>query len=260
VSEAEFLTFAHGLADIAAATTLALFRTNLAVERKRAGVVDAIAIVTEADREAEAAMRAAIRATYPGHGILGEEHGHENEGADFTWVLDPIDGTKAFVSGFPTWGTLIGLRNRERPILGLMDQPFTGERFVGTREGAYLGERRLAARACSTLTSAVLSATALDMFGEGWERRAFDALWAAAGLRRLGGDCYAYGMLAMGFIDLVVEADLAPWDIQALIPIVEGAGGIVTTWDGGAADAGGLVIAAGDRRAHAQALAILGHR
>ncbi|MEX2650321.1 MAG: histidinol-phosphatase [Alphaproteobacteria bacterium] len=253
----ELLDFAHRLADVAGATTRPLFRTALEVTRKRLDVVDAIAIVTEADHAAEAAMRALIRARYPEHGILGEEQGHENPEAELTWVLDPIDGTKAFVTGFPTWGTLIALRDWHSPILGIMDQPFTGERFVGTGEAAFLGDRRLATRACERLGAAVLSTTALDMFGAGAARAAFDALWARCGLRRLGGDCYAYAMLAHGFIDLVVEADLAPWDIQALIPIIEGAGGVVTTWDGGPADAGGQVIAAGDARAHAAALKIL---
>jgi len=250
------MAFAHRLADVAAEAIRPLFRTNLALDRKHQGI-DATAIVTQADHAAEEAMRRLILETYPDHGILGEERGRENEGARLTWVLDPIDGTKAFVTGFPTWGTLIALNDGGRPVLGVCNQPHTGERFAGDARGTTLNGRRLATRPCPALAGATLAATSFEMFGEGAKREAFATLYRQAGLRRLGGDCYAYCMLAHGLIDIVVEADLAPWDIQALIPIVEGAGGVVTGWDGGPAAAGGCVVACGDRRLHAEVLPVL---
>ncbi|MDE0392459.1 MAG: histidinol-phosphatase [Rhodospirillales bacterium] len=250
----EHLPLAHRLADASGAVILHYFRQALAIEDKE--YIDGYSPVTVADREAEAAIRALIEEACPDHGILGEEHGHERPDARFTWVIDPIDGTKAFISGMTTWGTLIALQDRGTGIIGVLDQPFLGERFVGHGEGAWLGERKLATRACPELSGATLYATEPDMFSP-TERAAFDALAARVRLRRFGADCYAYGMLAAGFIDLVVEASMNLWDIAALIPIVEGAGGIVTGWDGAPMGADGRTLAVGDPRLHAPALEIL---
>ena len=248
------LDLAHRLADASGAVILRYFRQALAVEDK--DHIDGFSPVTAADREAEAAIRALIEESCPHHGILGEEYGHERPEARFTWVIDPIDGTKAFISGMTTWGTLIALQDRGRGIIGVLNQPYLGERFVGHGEGAYLGERRLRTRPCDDLGAAVLYATEPDMFSP-VERPAFDSLAGRVRLRRFGADCYAYGMLAAGFIDLVVEASMNIWDIAALIPIIEGAGGRVTSWDGGPVGPDGRVLAVGDPRLHAAALEVL---
>jgi myo-inositol-1(or 4)-monophosphatase len=250
----DHLALAHRLADASGAVILRYFREHLAVEDKER--VPGFSPVTVADREAEAAIRALINETYPAHGILGEEHGHENPEADYTWVIDPIDGTKAFIAGMPTWGTLIALRDRTETIIGMLDQPFLGERFVGDPHGAYLGTRKLAARSCADLGSACLFATDLEMFTPD-ERAAFESLSVQVGYRRFGADCYAYAMLAMGFVDLVVESSMNPWDFAALIPIVEGAGGRVTSWNGGEIGDSGQILAVGDPALQDAALDIL---
>ena len=252
----DYLSLAHRLADASGPIIMRHFRQALAIEDK--DHIAGYSPVTVADRESEAAIRALINESCPDHGILGEEHGHERPDARFTWVIDPIDGTKAFISGMTTWGTLIALQDRGRGIIGVLDQPYLRERFVGHGEGAYLGDRRLAVRACPDLAAATLYATEPNMFDPA-ELAAFDVLAARVRLRRFGADCYAYGMLAAGFIDLVVEASMNLWDIAALIPIVQGAGGLVTSWSGGPVGADGQVLAVGDRRLHAPALEILNH-
>lgn len=257
----ELLEFAHRLADAAALVTLEYFRTPIAVDNKRAGGFDP---VTAADRGAEDAIRRLIEERHPEHGILGEEAGHKRGRSDLTWVIDPIDGTRAFITGSPLWGTLIALNDGERAVIGLLDQPFLKERFWGVslptwRESGLVspkGHQALTTRACARLEDAMLSSTTIEMFQSG-ERRAFEHLMGRARLTRFGGDCYQYGLLAHGFMDLVVETSLAPYDIQALIPIIEGAGGAVTDWQGRAADQGGSIVAAGDPRAHALALEAL---
>lgn len=250
----EILAFAHELADAAGPVIRRYFRTGLNVAHK-AGGAD-FDPVTAADREAEDAMRRLVRQRYPHHAVVGEEGGTDGPGPE-TWVLDPIDGTRSFIAGFPTWGTLIAYNDGTRPRIGIMDQPVIGERFVGHPEGAYLGDRALAVRPCAELSDAVLFATTPDMFVAEEERSGFARLEQKVKLRRFGGDCYAYCMLAAGFVDLVVEATLAPYDIQALIPIIEGAGGLVTTWDGAPPYDGGRIIAAGDKRVHEKAKAVL---
>jgi myo-inositol-1(or 4)-monophosphatase len=251
---AAMLAFAHRLADAAAAVTLPYFRSGITAEHKP-GPAD-FDPVTVADRETEEAMRALIRDTYPDHAILGEEGGGK-AGPGSTWVLDPIDGTRSFISGFPTWGTLIAYNEGAEPIVGLMDQPFTGERYHGSPAGAFLGDKRLHVRPCRSLAEATLYATTPDMFASPEEKAAFARLETHVKLRRFGGDCYAYCMLAAGFVDLVVEASMAPYDIQALIPIVEAAGGIVTDWQGQSAAQGGRILAAGNRALHDAAMAVL---
>jgi myo-inositol-1(or 4)-monophosphatase len=228
----------------------------VAEDKSRGGAFDP---VTEADRAAEVAMRQLIKRSFPTHGIIGEEFGAEREDADYVWVLDPIDGTRAFIAGLPTWGTLIGLNRAGRPVFGMMHQPFTGERFFGDGGSATFrgpgGERRLHTRRCASLGDAVMATTSPKLFS-GNALRAYDRVESVARLARYGCDCYAYCMLAGGHIDLVVEAGLKPYDIAALIPII---GGVVTTWDGGPAANGGAIVAAGDRRVHAAALELLSH-
>lgn len=254
----ELIAFACGLADAAGAAILPFFRAGIAVENKRTEAFDP---VTEADRQAERVIRQQIEKTYPTHRIQGEEFGAGGGKSDLCWYIDPIDGTRAFVTGSPMWGVLIGLHDGRAPVLGIMDQPFTGERFIGSRFGAYLwhkgGTQQLQTRACADLAQAVVTTTHPDLFGTTAERDAYLAVADQCMLNRYGGDCYAYAMLAHGLTDLVIESGLNSYDIQALIPIVTAAGGIVTAWDGGPADQGGRIIAAGDSRVHAQACQML---
>lgn len=255
----EYLAFAGTLADAAAGVVRPLFRAGVVVDDKSRD--QGYDPVTVADREAEAAMRSLIRTHCPSHGIFGEEHGRETGSSPLTWVLDPIDGTRAFITGMPLWGTLIALNDGHRPVLGIMDQPYTGERFIGSRLGGILsardGTHTLEVRPCAALEDATLLCTHPGIFDCTIELPAFRALEGRVKLTRYGGDCYAYCMLAHGFADLVVEAGLQPYDIQALIPIIEAAGGIVTDWTGGPAWNGGQVLAAGDHRLHALALQVL---
>ena len=262
----DFAAFVEKLADVAADTILPFFRTALFAEDKNAGGM--FDPVTEADRAAEVAMRHLIQATFPEHGVIGEEFGSVQSEAEYVWVLDPIDGTKSFISGLPMWGTLIGLMHRGRPVYGMMSQPFTRERYCGDGkrsrwrglalprgEGAN-GEwthRTLHVRACPSLAQATLMTTSPLLFNDE-DRAAYHRAEKGARLARYGGDCYAYCMLASGFIDLIVEANLKPYDIVALVPIIEGAGGIVTNWEGGEAANGGRILAAGDRRVHEEAM------
>lgn len=254
----DFAQFVNELATLSGQAILPFFRTSIAPDDKsRGGMFDP---VTEADRAGEAAMRQLIRRTFPTHGIVGEEFGNEREDAEYVWVLDPIDGTRAFISGLPTWGTLIGLTRTGHPAFGMMHQPFTGERFFGDGGSTTFrgpgGERRLMTRRCASLKDATLSTTSPKLFA-GEDLRAYDRVESVVKLARYGYDCYAYCMLAAGHIDLVIETGLKPYDIVALIPIIEGAGGVVTTWDGGSAAQGGAVVAAGDRRLHASVLELL---
>jgi histidinol-phosphatase len=249
---------AHALANRAAAVILPRFRTAMVAADKGGAVFDP---VTEADREAERAMRELLGKRCPDHGILGEEMGAENLDAEFCWILDPIDGTRSFLIGQPLWGTLIGLVQDGRPLLGMVDQPFLGERFwsVGG-EATYQRaktEAPMRTRRCAEMSAAMLASTSPDMFVESGERERFDRLSHAARLRRFGGDCYNYCLLALGHLDLVVEAGLKPYDILPLIPIVEAAGGIVTTWAGGDPRQGGRILAAGDPALHAKAVEML---
>lgn len=251
---ADHLALAHALADAAGTVARRYFRQKIAIDAK-----PDLTPVTIADREAEAAMRGLIAATFPAHGIIGEEEGRVRADAEFVWVLDPIDGTKNFISGIPLFGTLIGLAHRGRPILGVIDQPVLRERWVGAAgQDSTLNGARVRSRACAALADATLYSTSPDMFA-GADAARFQCLRQAVRLARFGADCYAYAQLATGFIDLVVERDLKPYDYCALVPVIEGAGGTVTDWDGRALDLGsdGRVIACGDRRLAAPARALL---
>jgi myo-inositol-1(or 4)-monophosphatase len=254
----DFAAFVDQLATVSGETILPFFRTSLAVENKtHNGSFDP---VTAADRAAEMAMRTLIRRSFPEHGIVGEEYGDENAEAEYVWVLDPIDGTKSFISGMPIWGTLIALTRFGEPVFGMMHQPFMGERFSGDGGGAQYrgraGKRQLRTRPCAKLEDAVVYTTSPRLMKDA-DRTAFGKVEEAARLSRYGGDCYAYCMLAAGHIDAVIETELKPHDVMALIPIVTGAGGIMTTWDNGPPQAGGRIVAAGDKRVHAAALAKL---
>lgn len=256
---ARFLDFAGRLADAAGPAILPHFRAAIAVDDKgAAGHYDP---VTEADRGAEAAMRALIREQFPEHSVFGEEHGYEAGASPLTWVLDPLDGTRSFITGMLHWGTLIALWDGARPLLGVVHQPYTGERFTGSRLGAVFsdraGSRALRSRRATGLSAAVLYTTHPALLAAGAERAAFQALSERVRLTRYGGDCYNYCMLAHGLVDLVVEAGLAPYDIMPLVPLIEAAGGVVTDWEGGPAWFGGRVLAAGDPALHREALEVL---
>ena len=249
-----FLALALRLADAAGAEIRPHFRKPLAIEDKAD-----LTPVTVADRAAEAVMRELIEARFPEHGILGEEFGAVREDAEFVWVLDPIDGTKSFISGVPLFGTLIALTRVRHSILGVIDQPISRERWVGaTGRPTTLNGAAIRCRGCPTLDGATLFATTPDMF-KGEDAASFARVSAAVKLTRFGADCYAYGLVATGFVDLVLEASLKPYDFCAMVPIVEGAGGLATDWRGESLDlaSDGRILVAGDRRAHQAALGLL---
>lgn len=254
--------FAHELADTAGAVILPFFRRRIEITNKSSG--DLYDPVTEADRGAERALRALIEKNYPDDSILGEEYGAKAGHSGFRWVLDPVDGTRAFIAGQPLWGTLISLEQDGVPVMGVLDQPFLRERFVGFGRTAELrnddGVTKLNVRACAALTDAVICTTHPFLHFKDEERAQYFRVEKAARLSRYGGDCYAYALIALGFVDLVIETELKRWDVSALVPIVEGAGGIVTNWQGGRISDGGSIIAAGDVRVHAEALKILNAR
>ncbi|WP_246476335.1 histidinol-phosphatase [Roseibium litorale] len=245
-----FAPFLERLAEEARAAIMPHFRSAFSVENKQEGGFDPVTI---ADRAGETAMRKLINAEYPGHGILGEEHGSENLDAEHVWVLDPIDGTRAFITGLPTWGTLIGLTTNGKPSLGMMAQPYVGEFYAGDCKSAWyqgpLGAKTLKTRSCAYLTEAVMFTTTPFLF-KGAERTAYDAVERETRLARYGTDCYGYCMVAAGQADLVVESGLQPYDVVALAPIIEGAGGVMTTWTGGSPANGGQIVASGDPRLH----------
>ena len=254
---AELWAVAERLADAARVETLAHFRApGLGVESKGR----AFDPVTEADRAAEAAMRAILAELRPDDGILGEEEGPRTSQSGLTWVLDPIDGTRGFMSGTPTWGVLIALRDEAGAFLGIVDQPYIGERFRGGPGRAEVegpqGRSALKVRDCAALSEATLFTTFPEV-GTDDERAAFARVAGEVRLTRYGCDCYAYALLAAGQIDLVIEAGLQPFDIAAPLAVVEAAGGIVTDWQGGPAQEGGQVIAASDARVHRAALELL---
>ena len=247
------LALAEQLADVARRIVLEHFRAPLSVEHKGDG-----SPVTIADRDIETHMRRMIRAAFPGHAVQGEEFAAEG-GGEFTWVLDPIDGTKSFVSGYPLFGSLIALQQQDRAVLGVIEAPAVGERWVGAEGRATLFNGQPArTRDCRSLEQAILYTTSPDAF-VGAERSRFEALSARTALRRFGGDCYLHGMLASGFCDLVVEAHLKPYDFMAVIPVVTGAGGRISDWRGAplgpASD--GRIVAAATEALWRQALAAL---
>lgn len=254
----EIIATAQAAAAAARAVTLRYFRGSALGTQSKGSV--GFDPVTRADREAEEVMRAILAERRPQDAILGEEYGAVPGPSGLTWVLDPIDGTRGFISGTPTWGVLIALRSEDQALYGVIDQPYIGERFTGGFGRAEMvgphGARQLATRAQGDLSEAVIFTT-LPEIGTEAERRAFHALSARCKLTRYGMDCYAYALLAAGQIDLVVEAGLQSYDILAPLAVIEAAGGIVTDWTGGPVLEGGRVIAAANKEIHTAALEIL---
>ncbi len=254
----EYELFAIDLAREAARVSLRYFRgANEETDKGGPGAFDP---VTQADREAEAAIRRLIAARYPDHGVIGEEYGEDRPEADHVWILDPIDGTRAFIAGLPLWTNLIALRTEGRPAVGVIGQPYLDEIFLGGPSGARLlrggAEASLAVRPCPRLTDAVISTTDPDLF-TGAELGAWTQVRAAARLARLGCDAYAYAMLAAGRIDLVAESGLKIWDWSALVPVIEAAGGEISNWRGERPDGSGQILAVGDVSIREQALVTL---
>lgn len=252
------IAFFHRLADAAADVALSFYRRPIEVERKvKPGY--RFDPVTAADKQAEQAIRALIGAQYPDHAVLGEEFGETGAGP-IKWVLDPIDGTRPFICGIPVWGTLIGLTLEGRAVMGMMSQPFTGERFWATGTEAWTsgpaGTRRLRTRPAESLATAILHTNSPDRFPD-FPAIDFARLDAAVQMTRYGGECYAFAMLAAGHIDLCLEPSLQPYDIAALIPIIEQAGGVISGLNGERAEGGGSVLASANARLHEQALGML---
>ena len=257
--DADLIVFANRLADTSGAVIRPFFRQPIAVTHKDG--VHAFDPVTEADRGAERALRELIARERPADGILGEEYGETPGTSNYRWVLDPVDGTRAFITGRHEWGSLIALEDKGRAVLGILDQPVLGERFVGAGGTAHLLQAgqstKLQVRECPALKDAILCATDPSAYFSGSEQQAFVRVQAQTRMTRYGGDCYLFAALAMGFVDLVIEAGFHAWDAAALIPIVEGAGGVMTSWDGGSAASGKTIIAAGDKRVHQAAMKLL---
>ncbi|MEX2518011.1 MAG: inositol monophosphatase family protein [Paracoccaceae bacterium] len=262
----DLLGVAHAMADAARAPVMRHFRAvDLSADNKR---VDGFDPVTIADREAELAMRAVLAKARPQDAILGEEAAPKAGSSGLTWVIDPIDGTRSFLCGAPVFGVLIALHDGARPILGIIDQPYIGERFIGVPPGVAdgapphaemvrgAGRRALSVRPPRPLGEATLLSTFPEV-GTAQERAGFESVSRRARLTRYGLDCYGYALLALGQVDLVIEAGLQPYDVQAPIAVVQAAGGIVSDWRGRPADQGGQVIAASDAALHREALALL---
>ncbi len=252
----DLIAAAHAAADLAGAAILPHYRTGAVADTKGDD-----SPVTVADRAAEAAMRAYLHGRFPDHGILGEEGGLDRPGARLRWVLDPVDGTRAFITGRPTFGVLVALMDGPAPILGIIDQPVTGERWVGAagRPTTFRGAHgRAGCRPCPALADAELSCTAPEIFDAG-QMAAFRRLQAATRRTSWGGDCYAYGLLALGGVDVIAEPALKVWDWAALVPVIEGAGGRVTDWQGRPMhpDGDGCTLAVGDPALTREAVEVL---
>ncbi len=253
--------FALDLAAAAADAALPLFRQKGLGEDNKLAHLSRFDPVTEADKGAERAIRALINQHFPNHGIIGEEYGEENAGADYVWVLDPVDGTRAFIAGLPLWTTLIGLRFKGRPVLGLIAQPFLREIFLGSPLGSRLitpaGSTPLRVRTCSGLSDALIGTTDPDLY-LGIEADAYVSLRKAVKLARYGCDAYAFAMVAQGTMDMALETGLKPWDIEAIIPVIENADGVVVNWRGeDVGNDGGQVIAACSRALADEAVTLL---
>jgi histidinol phosphatase-like enzyme (inositol monophosphatase family) len=257
---AELDAFLVELNRAAAGAILPLFRADHGLVDK--GGAKGFDPVTEADKGAERAIRQLIAERYPEHGVIGEEYGEDRPDAEWVWVLDPVDGTRAFIAGLPLWCTLIGLRHEGRPVLGSIGQSYLGELYIGHAGGSRLmsrgTSRPLKVRPCPRLTDAIIATTDPEMCFTGAELGAWTQVRAAARLARLGCDAYAYAMVAAGTMDMVIEAGLQSWDIEAAIPVIEGAGGLVTDWRGQpVGDHGGQIAIAGDRVCLEEALVAL---
>jgi myo-inositol-1(or 4)-monophosphatase len=260
--DADTIAFANRLADAAGAAIRPHFRQRLAVSDKHK-ILRGRAFfdpVTEADRNAETAIRALIEREHPGDGILGEELGEKKGSSGRRWILDPVDGTRAFISGRHEWGCLIALEEAGGPVLGILDQPVLGERFIGVNGAARLQQAgdvtRLRTRDCP-MEEAILCATDPSAYFSAGEMAAFARVSSAARMTRYGGDCYLFAAMALGFVDLIIESGFHPWDVAALIPLIEGAGGVITNWAGGSCQDGKQILAAGSAALHAEAMRLL---
>jgi len=271
--QARLLTTAQRAADAASVPTMAHFRQHLEIENKeQPGSFDPVTI---ADRQAEQAIKKVVLDDFPEHGFYGEEGERQIKIDRPMWIVDPIDGTRSYITGMPLWGTLIAVYDGADVVIGVLEQPVLKERFVATHfdsAGASLataatqtselitpdGTRTLSTRKTQSLDEAIVQTTAPDYFSDAGHADVLNRLTSAVSMVRYGGDCYCYALLAMGFVDIVMETGLAPYDIAALIPIVQGAGGIVTSWDGGTAVSGGSVLACANVQLHQQVLALLG--
>jgi myo-inositol-1(or 4)-monophosphatase len=255
----KLIAFANRLADASGAVIRPFFRQRIEVVHKPGRAP--FDPVTEADKGGERAIRAIIARERPDDGILGEEYGETPGKNGLRWVLDPVDGTRAFIAGRHEWGSLIALEDNEIPVLGILDQPVLGERFIGVHGRSFLmeGEKRtpLKVRECSRLEDAILCATDPSAYFSAEQQAGFARVKAQARMTRYGGDCYLFAALALGFIDIVIEANFNRWDVAALIPLVEGAGGFMTSWDGGNCRDGKTILACGDRRVHGTAIKLL---
>ena len=254
----ELTRFAIHLAEAAATAILPFFRRNAHVDVKDGPVWDP---VTEGDRAGERVIRKLIEARYPDHGIHGEEYGMKEGRSGLTWILDPVDGTRSFVCGMPTWATLIGLSYEGRPVVGLMNQPFVGDMFYGNPDGAWLDHRGtsqpIRTRTGVGLAAAAIGTTAPELYRSDHERLAFERLRRTAQLTRYGGDAYFFAVMAAGHIDIAMDANLQAYDIAPLLPIVTGAGGVYAEWTGGDAAKGGNIITAGSQALLDEALAVM---
>lgn len=251
-----YLNIMHELADLSQEVITPFFRKKITVDEKfDKGIYDP---VTAADRNAEQVIREFIEQHLPDHSIIGEEFGEVQRSSDYCWIIDPIDGTRAFVMGSPLWGTLIGLTYKSTPLLGMMNQPFTKERFWTSPEGA-IGrwdgtEHSLTTSDVTELSKAVITSTCPDLFGHSEDLQTFDKLRLQCRMTRYGGDCYSYCLLAMGSVDIIVESGLQSYDIAPLVPIVQAAGGVITNWQGECAGEGGKIIAGATPALHELAL------
>ncbi|HET7086469.1 MAG TPA: histidinol-phosphatase [Rhizomicrobium sp.] len=255
----KLIAFANRLADASGAVIRPFFRQRIEVVHKPGRAP--FDPVTEADKGGERAIRAILERERPEDGVLGEEYGERPGKNSLRWVLDPVDGTRAFITGRHEWGSLIALEENQVPVLGIIDQPVLGERFIGVNGRSHLieGEKRvgLKVRECAGLGDAILCATDPGQYFSPAQQASFARVKSGARMTRYGGDCYLFAALALGFVDIVIEANFNRWDVAALIPLVEGAGGIITSWDGGDCRDGQSILACGDRRIHEEAIKLL---
>lgn len=253
------LSFAIQIAHEAGHIGMRYFRTDLEVLNKsNAGFFDP---VTDADKEIERFLRAKISERFPEHNIIGEEEGVSGGGESYTWFIDPIDGTRGFITGSPMWGILIGLMDGENCVAGLMHQPYTKETYIGSSEGAFVltegGKKQISSSDQKHISDSVMCSTHHLMFDNDRDMKVFHSLVNSSRFSRFGTDCYGYTLLAMGFVDFVLEANLALYDIVPLIPVIEASGGIVTDWNGQPAHQGGNIIASSNFALHEEILALI---
>jgi myo-inositol-1(or 4)-monophosphatase len=250
--------FALTLARASAEIILPYFRQENAIETKASEVWDP---VTAADRAGEAVIRQLIEKHYPEHGIVGEEYDNKLASSDFTWVLDPVDGTRAFITGMPTWATLIGLNYQDRPVIGVMNQAYVGETFFANPHGSWVNYRgkltKLQCRPLRPVGDWTLTTTAPELYRTAEEKAVLARLTSSVRLTRYGGDAYFFCLLAAGHIDVAIDARMQVYDIAPLIPIIAGAGGVSSTWDGKDASQGGNVVSASSSETLEEALSII---